>query len=82
MTARSIEILQQARSLTEKERADLAGSLLSSLDTTPDPQAEILWQQEISRRTADLDAGKARTIPWDQVRTQVCSSLDHPQNKR
>lgn len=82
MTARSIEILQQALSLTEKERADLAGSLLSSLDTTPDPQAEILWQEEISRRAADLDSGKAKTIPWDQVRTQVSSALEHGQKKR
>jgi len=82
MTARSTELLQQALSLTEKERADLAGSLLNSLDTAADPQAEILWQEEISRRIADLESGKAKTIPWEDVRTQVSAALEHGQKKR
>lgn len=63
MTERSVELLQQALSLTEEERADLAASLLNSLDASPDPDAEALWQEEISRRAAALDSGNARAIP-------------------
>src|SRR5271157_5494757 len=64
MTQRSLDLLEQALSLTEEERADLVASLLNSLDASPDPDAESLWQQEVSRRASDLDSGKTNTIPW------------------
>jgi putative addiction module component (TIGR02574 family) len=69
MTERSVELLQQALSLTEEERADLAASLLNSLDASPDPDAEALWQKEISRRAAALDSGNARAIHWNEVQS-------------
>jgi len=67
MTERSIELLRQALSLTEEERADLAASLLNSPDTSPDPDAEALWQEEISRRISALDSGRSKAIPWQEV---------------
>ena len=75
MTQRSLELLEQALSLTEEERADLVASLLNSLDASPDPDAESLWQEEISRRAADLDSGKAKTVPWQDVQYQVSAVL-------
>jgi putative addiction module component (TIGR02574 family) len=81
MTERSIELLQQALSLTEEERADLAASLLNSLETASDPDAEALWQEEISRRATSLDSGQSRTIPWREVQSQVSAALQHgPKN--
>jgi putative addiction module component (TIGR02574 family) len=82
MTERSIELLQKALSLTEEERADLAASLLNSLDTSPDPDAEALWQEEISRRSSALDSGQARTVPWKEVQSQVSATLQHGPKKR
>jgi len=60
MTERSVELLQRALSLTEEERADLAASLLNSLEATPDSDAEAQWQEEVSRRTSSLDSGQAK----------------------
>jgi putative addiction module component (TIGR02574 family) len=77
MTQRSLELLQQALTLTEEERADLAASLLNSLDAFPDPEAESLWQEEISRRASDLDSGEAKTIPWQEVQSQASAALQH-----
>jgi putative addiction module component (TIGR02574 family) len=82
MTERSIQLLQQALSLTEQERADLAASLLDSLEACPEPGAEALWQEEICRRASDLDTGGARTIPWYEVQSQVSPALQHATKKR
>ena len=82
MTDRSTELLQKALSLTEEERADLAASMLNSLEASPDQDAEALWQEEISRRESALDSGEARTIPWKEVQSQVSAALQHGTKKR
>jgi putative addiction module component (TIGR02574 family) len=82
MTERSLELLQKALSLTEEERADLAASLLNSLEASSDPDAESSWQEEISRRASELDSGKAKTIPWQEVQSQVSAALQHGIKKR
>jgi putative addiction module component (TIGR02574 family) len=71
------ELLQKALSLSEEERAELAGSLIESLDATVDEAAEAAWNQEIARRIEDLDSGKAKTIPWETVRSRISSKLTH-----
>jgi putative addiction module component (TIGR02574 family) len=82
MTDRSLELLQRALSLTEGERADLAVPLINSLETSPDPDAELSWQEEISRRASDLDSGKAKAIPWQEVQSQVFAVLQQGPSKR
>lgn len=79
MTQTATELLKRALALTAEERAELAGSLLESLDDTPDdPEAvEAAWNEEIARRIADLDSGKAKTVPWEDVRRRVSSKLTH-----
>jgi putative addiction module component (TIGR02574 family) len=77
MTQRSLALLQQALSLTEEERADLAASLLNSLNASTDADAESSWQEEVSLRTSALDSGKAKTIPWQDVQSQVSAALQH-----
>jgi hypothetical protein len=64
MTPRSSELLRQALTLTEEERAELTGSLLESLESSFDPDAESLWEAEIVRRISSLDFGNSKTIPW------------------
>jgi putative addiction module component (TIGR02574 family) len=77
MTQQASELLQKSLSLSKQERAELAGSLIESLDTTVDEAAEAAWNQEIVRRIGDLDSGKAKTIPWEAVRSRVSSKLTH-----
>jgi putative addiction module component (TIGR02574 family) len=62
------ELLKRALSLPDHERAELAGSLLDSLDPAVDENAEAAWQEEITRRLAEVETGKVKTIPWDEVR--------------
>ena len=77
MTRESADLLKKALALPEEERAALAGSLMDSLDAVVDESAEAAWNQEIARRMEDLDSGKAKTIPWDQVRSRICGKLRH-----
>jgi putative addiction module component (TIGR02574 family) len=62
------ELLKKALALPDKERADLAGSLIDSLDDTVDENAEAAWQEEIVRRFEEVQSGKVKTISWDDVR--------------
>jgi putative addiction module component (TIGR02574 family) len=61
------ELLTAALSLSEIERADLAESLLRSLDPAPDPSADQAWAAEIERRIQAIDRGEVNLTPWDEV---------------
>jgi putative addiction module component (TIGR02574 family) len=65
------EILKEALALPTEARAALAGSLLDSLDTDVDEDAEAAWAMEVNRRVAELDDGTVKTIPWSEVRRRL-----------
>ena len=65
------EILKDALALPTEARAALAGSLLESLDTEVDEDAEAGWASEINRRVAELETGVLRPIPWADVRRRL-----------
>jgi putative addiction module component (TIGR02574 family) len=75
MTQRSLEILEKALALTEEERAQIAVSLVQSLDDTVDEDAESTWQQEIANRAAELDSGRAKTVPWVTCNDEILATL-------
>jgi putative addiction module component (TIGR02574 family) len=70
------ELLKQALTLPDKERAELASSLIDSLDPIVDHDAELAWQQEIARRLEDVESGRVKTIPWDEVQRKGRALLD------
>ncbi|PYU80898.1 MAG: addiction module component [Acidobacteria bacterium] len=53
----------------------MAGSLIESLDATVDEAAEAAWNEEVARRIEDLNSGKAKTIPWEVVRSRISSKF-------
>ena len=61
------EILQSALSLPQSERAELAASLIRSLDTQVDADADAAWAAEIQRRVESIDNGQVTLIPWNDV---------------
>ena len=67
MTQETHDLLQKALALPESERAELAGNLLSSLDTIVDQDVDAAWQQEVARRLDEVQSGKVETIPWEEV---------------
>jgi putative addiction module component (TIGR02574 family) len=71
MAEDATELLTHALKLPPAARAALAGSLIDSLDTEIDEDAEEAWRNEISLRVRDLDSGAVPTVAWDQVRRQL-----------
>jgi putative addiction module component (TIGR02574 family) len=76
LTMEASEILKKALELPDKERAELAATLIDSLDPTVDDNAELVWQEEVARRLEDVESGKVKTIPWEQVRAKGRALLD------
>ena len=67
----SKQLLVEALGLSEEERAALAGELLESLDTEVDPDAEAAWAAEIRTRVAEIESGRAKTVPWSEARRRI-----------
>jgi putative addiction module component (TIGR02574 family) len=67
MSKKLEEIIKVAKDLTLEERAELAGTLLLSLDEPSESEAERLWLQEAKRRLQEFREGKVKGIPAEEV---------------
>ena len=65
------ELLAHALKLPPAARAALADSLIDSLDTEVDEDAEESWRAEIAFRVKDLDSGTVQAIAWNDVRRKL-----------
>jgi putative addiction module component (TIGR02574 family) len=70
MTPEVYELLKRALALPVDERAALANSLLDSLEPNSDTVHEA-WDREVARRMEDLKAGRAVTVPWEELRREL-----------
>ncbi len=75
MTPEVSKLLQQALSLSVEEQEALADSLISNLGGKVDEGVLAAWDEEIRKRIADLDSGRAKTIPWTEVRQRNLAKL-------
>jgi len=75
MTRAARELLEAALALDPAERADLAATLLDSVDLTPEDDVEEAWAAEVERRVADVEAGRVTTVPWSEARRQLLRRL-------
>ena len=71
MTTQSQELLVSALALPEAERAEIAASLIRSLDPETDEDMDAAWAMEIQRRVEAIDRGEVRLIPWDDVTQEL-----------
>jgi putative addiction module component (TIGR02574 family) len=69
------ELLREAASLSEADRAELAGRILETLQGEPDEDVEAAWAEEIERRIRQLDTGVVKTVPWEEVRAKMYALL-------
>lgn len=76
MNAKTQEVLQAALSLPESDRAEIAASLIHSLDAEADADADAAWADEIHRRLDAIDKGEVQLIPWDEVMRELDSRRD------
>jgi putative addiction module component (TIGR02574 family) len=61
------ELKKKAAQLSDTERAELALSLIESLDGPADPGVAEAWRAEIERRITQIDRGEVQLIPGDEV---------------
>ncbi len=68
-------VLAAAESLSVAERRELIDLLLAGLDEVapadeaPSALTEV-WRQEVARRSSEYDAGRAETVPWEEVKAR------------
>ena len=65
------KVSTEALSLSESERAELAQSLVASLDGPADSDVDTAWDAEIMRRLADIDSGTAALIDREEFRRRM-----------
>jgi putative addiction module component (TIGR02574 family) len=71
MTNSVRELYEKAVSLSESDRAELAGLLLETLHTPADPAVEEAWAREIERRLAEYRTGGVSSISWQELRSRL-----------
>ena len=73
MNTQSEHILRSALALPESERAEIAASLIHSLDAEVDENADEAWAAEVQRRIELIDGGEVQLIPWDDLLGEIFS---------
>ena len=76
MSNEASELLKKALSLPVAERAELAGSLIESLDEADDESVKAAWDEEIVRRMEDLDSGKVKPVPLEEARRRLSLAIE------
>jgi putative addiction module component (TIGR02574 family) len=76
MSREVAELLKKALELPVTDRAELAGSILESLDQAEDKSVEDAWDAEILRRMEDLDSGRIKPISHDEVLRRLASAIE------
>jgi putative addiction module component (TIGR02574 family) len=76
MSHEASELLKKALILPVAERAELAGSLIESLDGSDDESVKAAWDDEIARRMEDLDSGKVKPVSLVQARRRLSSAIE------
>lgn len=69
------EIEREALHLPEDERAELAQSLLLSLDSPSEQEISEDWLAEAGRRAGELDEGLVQPVSAEDVRRKAKSLL-------
>jgi putative addiction module component (TIGR02574 family) len=76
MATTQTRLFKEALDLTEKDRAELAGLLIDSLDAEEGEGVEAAWISEVESRLAALDKGHTKTIPWEEAKKQLQKKLN------
>jgi putative addiction module component (TIGR02574 family) len=72
-------VAEQALTLSVRERLRLATELLESVEPCASEEIERAWEEEIQRRIADIDSGKAAGRAWDDIKRDFDSRYGRSQ---
>jgi len=71
------ELLKRALALSVDERAALANTLLDTLEGANESvSVQEAWDAEVARRIEDLKAGKAVTVPWEELHRELLAMVN------
>lgn len=74
--ARQLEQIQEEiRTLSDSEKETLLRALWEELDGPPDADVEAAWLEEVRSRGREIDEGRVKLVPADQVFRQLGDSL-------
>jgi putative addiction module component (TIGR02574 family) len=76
MSREAADLLKKALTLPVSERADLAGSLIESLDDAEDESVAAAWDKEIARRMEEVDSGKVKPASLEEARRRLSSVIE------
>ena len=72
----------EALQLSPEERGELIHRLIMSLESDMEDSPEAVaraWDEEIARRVADMDAGRTKWVPADEVMMKLRKKIDAAQ---
>ena len=75
MSALAEKIMSEAMQLPISERAFLAEQLIESLDASAGEALSPAWLAEVRRRCREIDEGRARLIPADEVFRDIAAKF-------
>ena len=76
MTQEAADLLKKALALPVSERADLASSLIESLDDASENSVAAAWDEEVARRMADVDSATVKPVSLAEARRRLSSALE------
>lgn len=74
MTQAATELLNAVLALPEPDRSEVAELIAASVE--PPAGLHPAWGPELRRRTAQLDSGEVKGIPYEVVRQRMQAVLD------
>jgi putative addiction module component (TIGR02574 family) len=80
MSAETSDLLRRALALPVEERAALANLLLDSLERA-DASVQEAWDEEVARRIDDLKAGRAVTVPWEELHRELAAMVNERESR-
>jgi putative addiction module component (TIGR02574 family) len=78
MTDTARRLLTDALQLAEADRAELAASLINSLDETADEDVDAAWEVEIQHRLEEIHRGEVGLLSFDEVRDRLFGKTSWP----
>ena len=71
MAATNDRVIEEALSLPADVRISLIEKLLTSLNLPVDEEIDRLWAEEAERRVSQIEEGKAKLVPGEEVFTKI-----------
>ena len=76
MSSGAKKILESALSLPPEDREKIADALWDSLEHGDDEASvEKAWEEEIARRSKEIDEGRAEFVSWEEVKAEIAKRL-------